>query len=172
MRITFFVITLFFTIPTFAQGVFITPIVELSEVKDFIRLGYGGGAGIQLNRWLVGAYGIHIPKTTTDPQNLTLTFGGVWLEYQQPATSYLSVNVALKTAYGNAQQQFDQTTEDDRIWLFTPEAGVAVSIGKHVQLSYAAGYRIVGDLNLSELQNRDLYTLVSTLTLKIGRFKR
>lgn len=172
MRIFGSVIALFFTVSAAAQGVFIAPMVELSELNKLIHLGYGIGGGIQVNRWVVGAYGMQLPKTTGDDRELKLTFGGGWLAYQQPATDALTVNVGMKGALGNVQQQFDTSTEDDRIWLITPEAGVELALGRNVRLSYAAGYRIAGDLQLSNLQNRDLYSLVNTLVIKIGRFEK
>lgn len=172
MRIFGSVIALFFTVSAFAQGVFIAPMGELSEMNKLVHFGYGVGGGVQINRWVIGAYGMRIPKTTGDDRALTLTFGGGWLAYQQPANDALTVNVGVKGALGNVQQQFDGSTEDDRIWLITPEAGVELALGRSVRLSYAAGYRITGDLQLSKLQNRDLYTLVNTLVIKIGKFKR
>lgn len=172
MRIFGSLLLLIFQVSIFAQSVFVAPMAEIGEANKLIRLGYGISGGIRINRWVVGAYGMRLAKVATDEHELTLTSGGTWLAYQQPATDALTVNLGMKTAFGNVQQKLDASTENDRVWIFTPEAGVELALGKSLRLSYAAGYRIVGDLQLSGLQNRDFYSLVNTLALKIGRFKR
>lgn len=177
MRSILVLFALFMSLTSFAQGAFLSPIAEINEIDGYVSLGAGVGGGIVLNRFLVGAYGVYTSKAgragdTGNLHDLNLAFGGLWLGYQQPATDILSVTIGLKGALGNARQEgiTDAERQNDRIWLLTPEAGVEVWFGKNVRLGLSAGYRIAGDLRLSAFDNKDLQSLVNTLTIKIGNF--
>jgi hypothetical protein len=177
MRLFLVTFVLFTSLTAFSQGAFLAPMGEISEIDGAISLGAGAGAGIVLNRWLVGAYGMYTSKAggigdTGNLHDLSLTFGGVWVDYRQPASDILGVTVGLKGAVGNARQEgiTDAERQNDRLWLLTPEAGVEVWFGKNVRLGLTAGYRIAGDLQLSAFTNKNLQSLVNTLTIKIGNF--
>lgn len=177
MRLVLVSFVLFISMNAFSQGAFLAPMAEINEIDGFISLGAGAGGGVVLNRWLIGAYGIYTSKAgragdTGNLHDLSLTFGGLWTSYQQPATEILAVTVGFKGAFGNARQEglTDAEKQNDRIWLLTPEAGVEVMFGKNVRIGLSAGYRIVGDLQLSAFENKDLQSLVNTLTIKVGNF--
>jgi len=177
MRLLFASFALFIGLNAFSQGAFLAPIVEINEIDGTVSLGAGVGGGIVLHRFLVGAYGMYTSKAgqVTEMGNLhdlSLSFGGLWLGYQQPANEILAVTVAIKGAFGNARQDGinDIERQNDRIWLLTPEAGVELWFGKSVRIGLCAGYRIAGDVQLSAFDNKDLRSLVNTLTIKIGNF--
>ncbi len=162
-----------------AQGAFLAPMAEINEIDGVISLGAGAGGGIALKRWLVGAFGMYSSKTGQVgdqgySNDLNLTFGGLWLGYAHPANEYLAVTLGFKGGVGNARQEglTDAARQNDRFWLLTPEAGVEVALGRSVRLGLSAGYRVVGDVQLSEFTNKNLHTLVNTLSIKIGNLGR
>lgn len=177
MRLFLVFFALFISLSAFSQGAFLAPMAEISEMDGTVSLGAGVGGGMVLRRFLVGAYGMTTSKAgkagdTGNLHDLNLTFGGLWLGYQQPATDILAVTVGFKGAFGNARQEgiTDIERQNDRIWLLTPEAGVEVWFGKNVRIAMSAGYRIAGDVQLPNFDRQDLQSLVNTLTIKVGNF--
>lgn len=175
MRLFLISLAIMTCLPAAAQGAFLAPMGDISEIDGVVSVGAGAGAGIIMHRWLVGAYGIYTSKAGHAGENgntydLNLTFGGVWLGYAQPASEYLAVTIAFKGAMGSARQKgiTEADQQNDRFWLLTPEAGVEVALGKSVRLNLSAGYRIPGNIELSAFTNKNLQSLVNTLSIKIG----
>ncbi|NIN69245.1 MAG: hypothetical protein GTO63_32100, partial [Anaerolineae bacterium] len=65
--------------------------------------------------------------------------------------------------------QFDNWDED-AFFITEPALNVLLNVTRHFRIGFGASYRLVQDVELSDLQNEDISGLAGVVTLKFGGF--
>lgn len=164
-------------------GGFGGPIFTYGNVKGHSAIGAGGGGGVVINQFMLGAFGhgesISIERPNEPNSSLALGYGGVWLGYSIPSHKavhgFLSVKVGLGGVgiknTGDWWDDEDFDTYDTGVLVITPEAGVELNLFHWMRLAGTVGYRHVEGLEgVFDLNPQDFNAPIFGLTLRFGKF--
>ena len=161
------------------QGVFVSPIFEISELEADVTLGMGFAVGTNVNNWHVAAYGLRTVRSGESGDigswhNLRLTSGGLWIAYQRPVSQYVSVNAGMKMGLGQITREWNILNElsgvdKANLTMLTPEIGVELALSDRVSIGYTSGFRWAMSMeHMPDFSTRDVNALSNTVTLKFA----
>jgi len=156
-------------------GAFGGPMLEFSKLDGETRTFSGGGGGIVISNFFVGAYGMG----TTDYQrwidsgnfNIDMGHGGFWVGYFAPKHKLIHPYASAKVGWGATN--IDDNGFDDAIFVLTPEVGVELNVARWFRIAATANYRWVDGINAgSSFSSSDLSSFGAGLTFRFGWFGR
>ena len=163
-------------------GAFGGPFVEYSQILGEQGVMVGGGGALQFQNFFIGGYGIgtNYPETTYNNDRLVVNLGhgGFWVGYTIPTHKLFHLYISTRTGWGRIQFKADRDDKDrdayysDRIFAFTPEAGLEVNVTDFLRIAVTGGYHLVADVdNLpATYSNEDFSGFMGGLTFRIGSF--
>ncbi len=161
-------------------GGFAAPIVEFGNIKGEYVTSMGGGGGLIIDEFFIGAYGMgsleHLNHYIDNSDNfrMELAHGGFWLGYTPSTFRLLHPYTSAKIGWGFADLRGDPFNIDsDGIFVFIPEVGLELNVAKFFRISASVGYRMVNDVDrLAGLSNKDFSSVTGQLTFRFGWFGR
>lgn len=162
-------------------GIFINPILEMSEINGDVGFSSGYGGAVLVGDYIFGVYEIN---TFNFSQKVLgeyvgsghLEYTGLWLGRRIPAIDRLSVVAGVKAAWGHARIPVYETKAKDsgyegKLFVFTPEVGMDWAISPNITVALTAGYRWVDGLDeMNKVNADDFKSLTTGLGLKFGWF--
>ena len=163
-------------------GGFGGPLLEFGNIKGDFQTSVGGGGGVIIDNFFIGAYGIgsveglHHDIRNSDFQ-MDLAHGGLWFGYTPQSFSVFHPYFSTKVGWGFAdlrERRFGPNfTTGDGIFVLTPEAGLELNLTKFFRLVGTVGYRWVTDVDqLEDFSNKDFRSVTGQLTFRFGWFGR
>jgi len=163
------------------QGVFVSPILEVSEMNANVTLGTGVAVGTNLDKWHVAAYGIRTTNTGQvneigEQYNLNLTTGGLWITYQHPVSEYFTVNAGARMGIGQVEREWNFMNElggldKADVQMLTPQLGVELMLSDRLSLGYTSSFRWALSMDaMPDVSTRDLSAMTNAITLKFALF--
>ena len=64
----------------------------------------------------------------------------------------------------------DWDEDIDAFFVTEPALNILVNVTKHLRIGFGASYRFVGDVELPDLDNKDISGPAGIVTLKLGGF--
>ena len=163
-------------------GGFGGPLLEFGNIKGDYTTSVGGGGGVIVDNFFIGAYGIgsldhlHYNINSHDDFRMDLAHGGLWLGYTPSTFKLFHPYTSAKIGWGFADIRNDPFTinsNGDAIFVFTPEVGMELNLSKFFRISASMGYRMVTDVDqLDNFSNKDFSSLTGQLTFRFGWFGR
>lgn len=167
-------------------GGFGGPIFSYSKTDGQSMWGAGGGGGVVLNHFFIGAFGMGetfddaFDNINNNNVHLGLGYGGLWTGVTWPTHEIIHLYTSLKIGGGavgsyNYDDNHDNYDDgwDDPVFVAIPEVGVEVNMARWFRLSASAGYRFVdGFGGWKTLESNDLNAPVFGLTMRFGWFTR
>ena len=163
-------------------GGFGGPLLEFGNIKGDYTTSVGGGGGLVIDNFFIGAYGIgsldhlHYNIRNEDDFRMDLAHGGLWLGYTPATFKVIHPYTSARIGWGFAEirnDPFDIHSSGDAIFVFTPEVGMELNFTRFFRMSASVGYRIVSDVDqLDNLTNKDFSSLTGQLTFRFGWFGR
>jgi hypothetical protein len=150
-----------------------------SSANNKTGYGAGGGGGVILDQFFIGAFGMG--ETLDAPQigkpQLALGYGGLWMGYCIPSHKILHLYTSVKLAgggVGTTNFRDDWEIEDDLhdiTFVAIPEAGIELNIARWMRVSGSVGYRFVeGFEGYGTYGKKDLNAPVYNLSIRFGFF--
>ena len=164
---------------SFQVGGFGAPIVEFSDLNGNFGVSVGGGGGIMLNHFFIGAYGLgstHDILADIDAERfeVTLAHGGLWLGYDFSPHQLVHVTSSFRGGYGvllfGLEDDFSNYDYDDEIFTLTPEIGVELNVNRFMKIGTTFGYRWVKDVDSSPYAPDAFNSYVGSFLIKFGAF--
>jgi len=167
-------------------GGFGGPIFSYSKTDGQSMWGAGGGGGVVLNHFFIGAFGMGetfddaFDNINNNNEHLGLGYGGLWTGVTWPTHEIIHLYTSLKIGggavgsynYDDSHDNYDDGW-DDPVFVAIPEVGVEVNMARWFRLSASAGYRFVdGFGGWKTLESNDLNAPVFGLTMRFGWFTR
>lgn len=163
-------------------GGFAGPLFEFGNINGEYNPSMGGGAGLIVDDFFVGVYGlgsldaVHHAIHNDDGFRADLAHGGLWFGYTPHTFRLVHPYSSLKVGWGYADIRSDNfhfVRSGDGIFALVPEVGMEMNITKYCRLSGSIGYRMITDVDqLDNLANKDFSSLTGQLTLRFGWFGR
>jgi hypothetical protein len=163
-------------------GGFGGPLLEFGNIKSDYTTSIGGGGGLIIDNFFIGAYGIgsldHLQYNirNEDDFRMDLAHGGLWLGYTPATFKVIHPYTSARIGWGFAEirnDPFNIHSSGDAIFVFTPEVGMELNLTRFFRMSASIGYRIVSDVDqLDTLTNKDFSSLTGQLTFRFGWFGR
>ena len=162
-------------------GGFGSPIIEFSNIKGDFTTSFGGGGGVVIDNFFIGAYGMgsleHLRYNfDRNDFRMELAHGGLWFGYTPNGFRIFHPYTSAKIGWGFADirdNPFGISSEGDAIFAFTPEIGLELNLTRFFRLAGSVGYRMVTDVDqLEGYDNKDFSSLNGQLTLRFGWFGR
>ncbi len=166
------------------KGGFISPVFELSEIDGSVAFGTGAELGFVSKNWHLSTFGMRTSKALRPGEqagelyNINLITGGLQGKYFGAVAENMSLSVGMRAAGGKVEREWllssDRSGKEQAyLWLLTPEIGIEVSVSERFHIGYAAGFRWVTNMQpMDGISKKELQSLVSTLTIKIGWLDR
>jgi hypothetical protein len=162
-------------------GGFIAPVTRFMEVRDEFGLLVGGRIGAVINHtWCIGlgGYGVGVDPTPEDLEgleDLTMAYGGLFLEYVLKPHSVVHICVPILVGGGQIQFEGDYVDpesgdDSEAIFVVEPEVNLEFNITRNLRLNLGAGYRHVSRTDLVDFSDEDLSGVNGAITFKIGSF--
>ncbi len=161
------------------RGGFGGPIFSWSTNNGHTGYGAGGGAGVVLDRFFIGLFGMGetLESPVVGKKQLALGYGGLWLGYTIPSHKVVHLYTSLKIAGGSVgSTNFDDEWDFEDPWydvtfVAVPEVGAELNIARWFRLSGSVGYRFVeGFDGWGAYGKKDLNAPVYNLTIRFGKF--
>jgi hypothetical protein len=173
-----------------SHGAFVALALQYGPVlgQDALFVGLKGG-WLANHRFAVGAGGFVMTSHVSPPpgaprtaQNVTLAYGGLWLEYiflhDKPVHGALGALLAVgeagyrvpATGPINPGEDFESDLPDTTVLVLEPSASIELSLTRSVRLAAGVSYRTVGTAHLDGLRERNLSGLTGSVMLKAGLF--
>ena len=189
-KLIVFIFSSLFAICTFAQhetlfnrarvvGAFGAPLVEFG-LSDKINTSVGGGGGIVIDNFFIGGYGLGSIdfQALIDNDNideLEIGHGGFWLGYAFRPDKLVHIYSSARVGWGALNIKFDDNSQNfsdlDKVFVFTPELGVELNITGWFRLGATAGYRFVQGANENlGYTDDDFSGGIGTLHFRFGWF--
>jgi hypothetical protein len=167
-------------------GGFGGPIFSYSRTDGRDMWGAGGGGGVVLNHFFIGAFGMG--ETFDDAfddfnnpneEHIGLGYGGLWMGYTWPTQQLIHLYASAKIGGGAVgSYYYDDYYDhhdgwDDVVFVAVPEVGAELNIARWFRLSASAGYRFVGGFEgYKTLDSNDFNAPTFALTMRFGWFTR
>ncbi len=162
-------------------GGFGGPLIEFSDIKGDFTTSVGGGGGVIIDHFFLGAYGMgsleHLRyNIDNDDFHMDLAHGGLWFGYTPNSFRIFHPFTSVKVGWGYADIRSGNGpifTDGDAIFALTPEAGLELNLTKYFRISGTVGYRWVTDVDqLEGFENKDFRSLTGQITFRFGWFGR
>jgi len=163
------------------HGVFFAPVLKISQQGDNIGIMTGSRCGWILNHSYmigVGSYQL-IGKINIDPDLIDLpdsydmNYSGLELEYIRSSNRLLHYSIYSLLGAGllnYVDDDFYLYGAEDVFFVFEPGVNVTLNLHKYIRVNLLTSYRMVADVDLEGLSNKDLNGVNATLTLSFGWF--
>ena len=154
-------------------GAFGAPIVEFSQIGKDRVVSSGGGGGILINGFFLGAYGISSTDfnylANTGYYRADLVHGGFWLGFSHLKHKAIHPYGSLKVGWGVTKAtDFDF---DESVFVLSPDIGIELNIFRWFRIAATAGYRYVDGINSEQSFKADDYrSFTGGLTFRFGWF--
>jgi len=162
---------------THVVGAFGGPIFEYSNFGDNFDVSAGGGGGLVIDNFFIGAYGLGAVDNSilkNDWEKLEIGHGGLWVGYTLNQFKLVHLYSSVKVGWGGLKIEFSDEDFDyqDAIFVLTPELGAELNVFRFFKIGFSGGYRFVDgiDPSLSGYEEGDFDNFVGTLTLRFGIF--
>ncbi|MEL7120258.1 MAG: hypothetical protein AAFO07_12480 [Bacteroidota bacterium] len=162
-------------------GAFGAPIVEIGY-KNSMNTGVGFGGALVFSDFFLGAYGIANGDfdgwlEDDDLDKLDLGHGGLWLGFTPARHRLVHLYTSARVGWGAVDIDLRdggvRYSELDKVFVFTPEAGLELNIFRWLRVAGTFSYRMVSGLEEnSVLSNDDLTGAMTNITVRIGGFGR
>jgi len=163
-----------------AMGFFGAPIVEFGTVAGEYNVSSGGGGGIIVDNFFIGAYGLGSSDFESiineNEFRAEIAHGGLWLGYNLNSQKLFHPYSTLKIGWGVADIRINEngnisSNDWDSIFAITPEVGLELNVTKFFHIAASAGYRWVDGVNdNANFSNEDFRNLNASLTFRFGWF--
>ncbi|NCD41458.1 MAG: hypothetical protein EOL88_05130 [Bacteroidia bacterium] len=137
----------------------------------------GGGGGLLINSFFVGAYGTGLTNSAFIPdqdQNQIVGYGhgGFWLGYEFNYRNALHPVVSIKTGWGGAETKSGyHHFYDESFFIFTPMVGVEANITRFFKIRAGAECQLAYGINqLEGFTNADFMAPGMCLSFLFGGF--
>ncbi len=188
MKNLIIVICLLLSVSTWAQreqtlfgkansfGLFVSPLVEFSQTYGDMSTSGGGGAGLIINNFFLGAYGLgstdFVDFVDQDIYRLEIAHGGLWLGYAHRSRRLIHPYSSLKIGWGAVNVDFeDDFNIDDAVFVLTPEVGLELNVFRFCRVAVTGGYRIVDGISKSSSVNESEFnSFTGGITFRFGFF--
>ena len=161
-------------------SVFGGPIVSAVPMNSTYGVGFGGGVGLVIDNFFIGAFGMGnvLENTTINSSNMLhdieIGYGGLWLGYSFKDEWLVHPYVSLRSGLGTLELYHSSNDEMnflfERIAVVSPEVGLEVNIIKQLKLAGTVGYRWMNNLDNNLLIGADYNGLLGSITLRFGGF--
>lgn len=160
-------------------GGFGGPLLEFGNIKGDYTPSVGGGGGLIIDNFFIGAYGVgsldHLQYNIDNEDfRMDLAHGGLWLGYTPATFKIVHPYTSARIGWGFAEirdDPFKINSNGDAIFVFTPELGVELNLTRFFRMSASAGYRLVSDVDqFDNLSNKDFSSFTGQLTFRFGWF--
>ncbi len=162
-------------------GGFGGPLLEFGNLKGEMSTSVGGGGGVIIDNFFIGAYGIGSARNLhynirNEEFRMDLAHGGIWLGYTPMTFKLVHPYTSARIGWGFAEIRDDPFVFDhggDAVFVFTPEVGVELNLTRFFRISGSVGYRFVNDVDqLDMFTNKDFSSFTGQLTFRFGWFGR
>ncbi|MBK8505611.1 MAG: outer membrane beta-barrel protein [Saprospiraceae bacterium] len=163
-------------------GGFGGPLLEFSNIKGDHTTSMGGGGGLIIDNFFIGAYGVgsldHLQYNINngDDFRMDLAHGGLWMGYTPYTFKLVHPYISTKIGWGFADirnDPFKINSDGDAIFVFTPEVGMELNLTRFFRMGASLGYRMVSDVDrLDNYTNKDFSSLTGQITFRFGWFGR
>lgn len=161
-------------------SVFGGPIVSAVPMNSTYGVGFGGGGGLVIDNFFIGAFGMGnvLENTTINSSNMLhdieIGYGGLWLGYSFKDEWLVHPYVSLRSGLGTLEL-YHSSNDDmnflyERIAVVSPEVGLEVNIIKQLKLAGTVGYRWMNNFDNNLLIGADYNGLLGSITLRFGGF--
>ncbi len=160
-------------------GGFGGPLLEFGKIRGEMTTSVGGGGGVVIDNFFVGAYGIGSVSNLryqieNDDFYMDLAHGGFWLGYTPMTNKIVHPWISTRFGWGFADiddDPFEYPSAGDAVFVFTPEVGAELNVARFLRISGSIGYRMVNDIDqLDNLTNKDFRSVTGQLTFRFGWF--
>ena len=164
---------------SFQIGGFGAPIIEFSDLNGNFGVSVGGGGGIMLDHFFIGAYGLGsthniLEDIDADRYEVTLAHGGLWLGYDFSPHRLIHVTSSIRGGYGvlifGLEDDFSYYDSEDEILAFTPEIGIELNVNRFMKIGTTFGYRWVEDVDTAPYSSDAFDSYVGSFVIKFGAF--
>jgi hypothetical protein len=161
-------------------GGFGGPILEFGNIKGDFVTSVGGGGGVIIDEFFIGAYGMGSVENfrynfNDNDFRMDLTHGGLWLGYTPNSFKIFHPYISTKIGWGFADFHENRIgvnfTNGDGIFVLVPEAGLELNLTKFFRMTATVGYRWVNDVDqLEDYSDKDFRSITGQLTFRFGWF--
>ncbi|NND08911.1 MAG: hypothetical protein HKN87_21275 [Saprospiraceae bacterium] len=169
-------------------GGFGGPLMEFGDVKGELSTSVGGGGGVIIDNFFIGAYGLGSVRNlryniNNEDFKMDLAHGGLWMGYAPQTFKLIHPYTSLRLGWGFAEIRNDpfqagdpfysSHSSGDAVFVLTPEVGVELNLTRFFRIAGSVGYRWVNDVDqLEDFGNKDFRSVTGQLTLRFGWFGR
>jgi len=157
------------------------PLIELSSLRGQSMVSIGGAGAACINgHFFFGGFGqSSTTKTLLSDNaiyNTDLSQGGFWLGYIFHPNRVVHITTDTKLGWTSATLTNTNTTSrtTQSGFTITPSVGAEVNVASFLRVQLTGGYRLAsnfGPMQLNALSNKDVDSVVGTLTLRFGWFR-
>lgn len=162
-------------------GLFVAPTSGVTKMDGSTTLLYNFRGGLNLkDRFSIGGYfntsldDIY-PRNERNPDTyLDYWTAGGFMEYTLLPKKLIHLTIPLFFGYGEVEmdhEEQDEAYEEGNFFQIEPSALVEINLHKYVRFNFGAGYRFLGQINHSNLDQSDLSGPTGYLGLKLGLFR-
>ena len=103
---------------------------------------------------------------------LQMGYGGLLIGYVIPTRDFWQVTTDVLVGAGGARPDLDGAGDDDwdGIFVFEPSLGLELKLARVARLRVGAGYRFVGGVDLTGIEDSDLRGVTGVVSLRVGWF--
>lgn len=169
-------------------GGFGGPLLEFGNIKGEMATSVGGGGGVIIDNFFIGAYGLGSVRNlryniNNEDFKMDLAHGGLWMGYTPQTFKMVHPYTSLRVGWGFAEIRndpfqsgdpfYNRNTNGDAVFVLTPEVGVELNLTRFFRISGSIGYRWVNDVDqLVDFNNNDFRSVTGQLTFRFGWFGR
>ncbi len=146
------------------------PVYGLTPISNENVFYRGGFGGLEFNKNLFLGYAAYwldervvIPEYPN--QRLDLSFKGAILSYAHKAHKTVHPKFACFVGGGKIDVEAE---EDDKIFVLQPSAGIEINAFKWWHIDVLAGYRIISNTDLANLDDQTLSAFQAEIKLRFG----
>ena len=163
------------------------PALMYSRILGHDTLFFGGKGGWLVNhRFVLGGAGFamttRVPAPAGAPDigedlRTEFAYGGVWLEYIFLPDRLVHGSIGTLLGGGGVSytrilrtDRQEREVENDVVLIAEPVIAAELNISPFLRMAVGAGYRYVGNVDLTGLRREDLSGFTGSVMLKFGRF--
>lgn len=161
-------------------------VFEGSLLNGNFALFLGGGCGVTLNNFFIGAYGLALSTSPTytdfaecpgDRVKLNFNHGGLWLGWEYKVKPFLGFGLSAKigggtVSYNNIDKTYftrlDYTKND--VLVIIPQFETNFRLFPAIKLNIGIGYRALAGLDPDVYNTSDFFSPVLSISVFFGSF--